>query len=206
MWPDRHWHSGQPRFIIWLMTTASRSAYAAVLAIAGLSLGTPAAHAQSVPYWTTTTGFGSALTSDPNASPYGNLSSRFNFENGWFVGSARGNPGFGATSFTPVTAFGNPAGASFQSVQTGYNFQSAPVSVYAGLDTLKFNSPIGSPFAGLDSSSANSATSYGVRAGVEIRPMSNLSVSLGVGFSQQPSDLNSALLPGASPLAFGRRY
>ena len=147
----------------------------------------------------------SALSSDPNANPFGNFSSRYNFENGWFVGNARGNSGFGATSFTPVTAFGNPAVSSFESVSTGYNFQSAPVSVYAGLDTIRYNSPIGSPFAGLDSMSSNSATSYGVHAGVEIRPTSNLSLSFGASFSQQPSDLNSALLPGASPVGYRGR-
>jgi opacity protein-like surface antigen len=189
-----------------MSTVLRKSASAIVVALAALCLGAPAAHAQSVPYWTTTAGFGSALTSDPNANHYGNFSSRYNFDNGWFVGNERGNLGFGANSFSPVTAFGNPAVSSFESVQTGYNFKSAPVSVYAGVDTLKYNSPIGSPFAGLDSMSSNSAASYGVHAGVEIRPTSNLSLSFGASFAQQPSDLNSALLPGASPLALGRRY
>lgn len=190
------------------MSTLSRnSAFAGVVALATLSLGSPAC-AQSVPYWTTTAGFGSALTFDPNANHTANFSSRYNFDNGWFIGNERGNLGFGANSFTPVTAFGNPAVSSFESVSTGYNFQGAPVSVYAGLDTLRYNSPLGSPFAGagLDSMSSNSATGYGVHAGVEIRPTSNLSLSFGASFAQQPSDLNSALLPGASPLAFGRRY
>jgi opacity protein-like surface antigen len=53
--------------------------------------------------------------------------------------------------------------------------------------------------------SSSSAPGYRVNAGVEFRPTSNLSLSVGVGFSQQPNDLNSALLPGASPLAFGHR-
>jgi opacity protein-like surface antigen len=173
--------------------------------VAVLCLGSPAAHAQSVPYWTTTTGFGSALTSDPNANAFGNFASRYNFDNGMFVAGQRSNLGFGANSFSPVGAFGNPAVSSFQSVQTGYNFQSAPVSVFAGIDTVKYSSPIGSPFAALDSTSSSASPAYGVHAGVEIRPTSNLSLSFGASFSQQPSDLNSALLPGASPLAFGHR-
>jgi len=47
---------------------------------------------------------------------------------------------------------------------------------------------------------------YTARAGIEIQPTSNLSLSLGVGYTQQSgrldSDINSPLL-GASP--FGRR-
>jgi opacity protein-like surface antigen len=188
------------------MSMLSRgSGFAFVVVAAVLGLGMPAGRAQSVPYWTTTTGFGSALTSDPNANALGNFASRYNFDNGMFVGGERGNPGFGVNSFSPVGAFGNPAVTSYQSVQTGYNFQSAPVSVFAGLDTVKFSSPIGNPFVALDSTSSSASPAYGVHAGVEIRPTSNLSLSVGVGFSQQPTDLNSALLPGASPLAFGHR-
>jgi len=179
--------------------------FAFVVVAAALCLGAPAARAQSVPYWTSTTGFGSSLTSDPNANVYGNFSSRYNFGNGWFVGSERGNLGFGLSNFSQVGAFGNPS-FTYEGAKAGYNFQSAPVSVYAGFDTLKYNAPvIGSPFAALDSMSSSTAPGYGVHAGVEIRPTSNLSLSLGVGFSQQPTDLNTALLPGASPLAFGRR-
>jgi opacity protein-like surface antigen len=173
------------------------------LTLALLGLGAPVAHAQSVPYWTSTAGFASGLTSDPNA--FGNFSSRYNFENGWFVGSERGNPGWGLSNFSQASAFGNGAQFTYEGAQAGYNFKSAPVSVYAGFDTVKYNSPIGNPFAALDSMSSSTAPGYGVHAGVEFRPTSNLSLSVGVGFSQQPNDLNSALLPGASPLAFGRR-
>jgi opacity protein-like surface antigen len=182
------------------------SGFAIVVVVTVLGLGVPAARAQSVPYWTSTTGFGSSLTSDPNANVYGNFSSRYNFNNGWFVGSERGNLGWGLSNFNQPGAFGNPS-FTYEGAQAGYNFQSAPVSVYAGFDTLKYNAPpiVGSPFAALDSMSSSTAPGYGVHAGVEIRPTSNLSLSVGVGFSQQPSDLNSALLPGASPLAFGHR-
>jgi opacity protein-like surface antigen len=186
-------------FMVW-----RGSGFAFAVVVAALCLGAPEAHAQSVPYWTSTTGFG-GLTSDPNANAFGNFSSRYNFENGWFVGSERGNLGLGLNGFSQPGAFGNGAAFTYEGAQAGYNFESAPVSVYAGFNTLKYNSPIGSPFAALDSMSSSTAPGYGVHAGVEFRPTSNLSLSVGVGFSQQPTDLNSALLPGASPLAFGRR-
>jgi len=76
-----------------------------------------------------------------------------------------------------------------------------PVSVYAGFDTLKFNSGIGNPFAPLDSTSSTVA-GYSAHASVEFQPISNVGLSLGVGFTQQPSDINSLALPGAS---FGHR-
>lgn len=180
-----------------------RSSFAFAVAAAALCLGAEGARAQSVPYWTSTTGFGTGLTSDPNANAYGNFSSRYNFENGWFVGSERGALGFGANnfgpgSFSPVGAFGSSS-FTYEGAQAGYNFKSAPVSVYAGFDTLKYNTTplVGSPFAALDSTSSSNSPGYGVHAGVEFRPTSNLSLSVGVGFSQAPTDVNSALLPGA---------
>jgi opacity protein-like surface antigen len=183
--------------------------FASAFVVAVLCFGVPVARAQSVPYWTTTAGFGSGLASDPNANVYGNFASRYNFDNGWFVGSERGNLGLGMGlgNFSQPGAFGNGASFTYEGAQAGYNFKSAPVSVYAGFDTLKYNAPpiIGSPFAALDSMSSSTSPGYGVHAGVEIRPTSNLSLSFGASFSQQPSDLNSALLPGASPLAFGHR-
>jgi opacity protein-like surface antigen len=180
--------------------------FAFAVVAASLCLGAQA-NAQSVPYWTSTTGFGSGLTSDPNASPFGNFSSRYNFENGWFVGSERGNLGWGLSNFGQPGAFGNGAAFTYEGAQAGYNFKSAPVSVYAGFDTVKYNAApiIGSPFAALDSMSSSNTSSYRVNAGVEFHPTSNLSLSVGASFSQQPTDLNAALLPGASPLAFGRR-
>src|SRR5271156_5224322 len=81
-------------------------------------LGSGAAHAQSVPYWTSTTGFRTGLTSDPSANAFGNFSSRYNFENGWFVGSERGNFGFGPNSFSPVGAFG-ASSFTYEGAQAG---------------------------------------------------------------------------------------
>jgi opacity protein-like surface antigen len=187
---------------------SGKSGFADVFALTLVALGLGSqAHAQSVPYWTSMAGFGSALTSDPNANnPFGNFSSRYNFENGWFVGSERGNLGWGLGNFASPVAFGNGAAFTYEGTQAGYNFKSAPVSVYAGFDTIKYNGPgIGNPFTALDSMSSSNTSGYRVNAGVEFRPTSNLSLSVGASFSQQPNDINSALLPGASPLAFGRR-
>ena len=201
-----------------MFMTSGQSGFATVLAatLALLCLGAPVAQAQSVPYWTSTTGFNSGLTSnltsETSANAFGNFSSRYNFENGWFIGTERGNlgfgnPGFGANSFSPVSAFGSASSFSYEGSQVGYNFKSAPVSIYAGLDTLKYNNVpiVGSPFSALDSSSANVPGGYRVNAGVEFRPTSNLSLSVGASFAQQPGDPNAALLPGASPFAFRGR-
>jgi opacity protein-like surface antigen len=179
-----------------------RLGLAITVALAVLCLNVHAVHAQSnpLPYWTSgwPSGFGGSLIADQGSNPYanllafsgsdiaaGNFSSRYNFENGWFVGSKRGGSGFGLNGF-----------------------KSAPVTVYAGFDTLKYNTGIGNPLAGFDATS-NAVSGYGVRAGVEIRPTSNLSLSLGVGYAQQPSGYdtgtNSLVAPVASPFAFGAR-
>ena len=94
-------------------------------------------------------------------------------------------------------------------MQFGYNFKNAgglPVTVYAGFDTLKYDTGIGSPLApfGFQSSTL---PGYSAHAGIEFQPASNVSLSLGVGYTQQSgridSDINSSLLPGASPFGFG---
>jgi opacity protein-like surface antigen len=47
---------------------------------------------------------------------------------------------------------------------------------------------------------------YSVHGGIEFQPTSNVSLSLGVGFSQQSQgDINTLLLPGASPLGVSSR-
>jgi opacity protein-like surface antigen len=98
----------------------------------------------------------------------------------------------------------------YEGVQFGYNFKNAgglPVSVYAGFDTLKYNTGIGGPFAPFDTTSGT-LPGYSAHAGVEFQPAPNVSLSLGFGYTQQSgridSDINS--LPGASPFAVsGRR-
>jgi opacity protein-like surface antigen len=207
-----------------------RSGFAFAFALAALCLDGQAAHAQANPvsFWTSgwQTGFGGSLTADQSSNPYanllafsgsasgsGNFSSRYNFDNGWFVGSERGGLGLGINGFGQAGTWGNIPSLSFEGAQFGYNFRNAPVTVYAGFDTLKFNTapfaaPLAVPLAGFDSQSAT-APGYGVHAGVEIRPTSNLSLSLGVGYAQQPTGydtgINSLAPPGASSFAFGAR-
>ncbi|THD59611.1 MAG: hypothetical protein E7813_24665 [Bradyrhizobium sp.] len=176
------------------------------LVLAALCAGGQTAHAQTAPvsYWIPGSlfGFGGDSTGGQSLNTYGNFPSfdgtdargggfsylRYNFPNGWFVGSEAG--GLGLTSISNI----NPG--SYQGMQVGYNFQNSPVRVFAGFDTLKYNNGIGNPFAPFDNTS-NSLSGYSARAGVEFQPTSNLSLSLGVGFSQQPG-INSLVIPGAS--------
>lgn len=205
------------------MSVVSMSMFSArwgfALALALLCLEGRAAHAQAVPDWTTgwQTGFGNSLIADRGANPYGNLlgfsggeirggnfSSRYNFSDGWFVGSERG--GLGLNGLGQLGAFSGAPSFSYEGTQFGYNFKNAPVTVYAGFDTLKFNPGLAGPFANFDSTSSTVPGGYNAHVGVEFRPTSNLSLSVGAGFTQRnDSDINSALLPGASPFSFGRR-
>jgi opacity protein-like surface antigen len=198
-----------------------RLGFAFVFALVALCLNGQAVHAQvaSVPYWTSgwQTGFGGGLIagqrfgSIPGLDGSGSgsdFSARFNFSNGWFVGSERGGLGLSMNGFSQDGAWSNARPLSYEGVQFGYNFTSAPVTVYAGFDSLKYNTGIGSSLAGFDSTSGT-VPGYSAHAGIEFRPTSNLSLSLGVGYAQQPagidSGINSLSLPGASAFAFGRR-
>jgi opacity protein-like surface antigen len=170
-----------------------------------------------IPSWPL--GFGGNLTEGQGANTYGNFpsfdgsdaqggGSRYNFSNGWFVGGERGGTGLSMNGINRDGAFGNIRSLYYQGVQFGYNFQNAPLTVYAGFDTLKYNTGIGSPFSPFDSVSGT-LPGYSAHAGVEFRPTSNLSLSLGFGYTQQSgsgridSDINSPLLPGASPFVVG---
>ncbi len=190
--------------------------------VAALCLGGRTAQAQAAPvsYWLPSwpIGFGGDPTAGQGANTYGNFpsfdgsgaSTRYNFPNGWFVGSEGGGLGLSMNGLNQTGAFGSSL--SYQGMQFGYNFQNAhglPLTVYAGFDTLKYNTGIGSPFAPFDSTSTT-LPGYSAHAGIEYQPTSNLSLSLGFGYTQQSgridSDINSPLLPGASPFAVnGRR-
>jgi hypothetical protein len=194
----------------------SRSGLALVLA--ALCLGGRAACAQTaaVTYSSWPIGFYSNLTVGQGSNVYGSFagfggsdarggfsSMRTNFPNGWFVGGGTGGMGFSMNGINQASAFGSSLYT--EGVQVGYKFQNAPLTVYAGFDTLKFNTGIGSPFAPFDTTSGT-LPGYRAHAGFEFQAAPNLSLSLGVGYTQAPrldSDLNSLVLPGAS--AFGRR-
>lgn len=128
---------------------------------------------------------------------------------GWFMNSTRGS--FNTAGFNRLGAFGNLGSLSTEGVQFGYNFKNAPVSIYTGFDTMKLNTAPGSSasgaFAAFDRSAA-APGAFSANAGIEFRPTSNLSLSLGASFGQQSqglvdSDINSPLLPGQTPFAIG---
>ena len=198
------------------------------LVLAALCLGGRTAHAQAAPvtYWISSwpIGFGGNPTVGQSSNTYGNFPSfdgsdargggfsnmRYNFPNGWFVGGEGGRMGLSMNGINQDGAFGNSL--YYQGVQFGYNFKNAgglPLTVYAGFDTLKYNTGIGSPFAPFDTASGT-LPGYSAHAGVEFQPAPNVSLSLGFGYTQQSgridSDINSLSLPGASPFAVnGRR-
>ena len=190
------------------------------LVLAALCPGERTAHAQAAPvsYWIPgwPIGFGGNAVGQ-GSNTYGNFPGfngsdirgggfsypRYNFSNGWFVGG-EGGVGLSMNGITQDSAFGS---LRYEGVQFGYNFRNSgglPVTVYAGFDTLKYNTGIGNPFAPFDNVSG-SLPGYSAHAGIEFQPASNLSLSLGVGVTQQSGDVNSLVLPGASPLGFGAR-
>ena len=181
------------------------------MVLAALCPGGQTAHAQAaaVPYsiadWPI--GFGGSLSSDENS----NGASRYNFPNGWFIGGGRGSMALGMSGINQASAFGNIGSLSYEGVKVGYDFKNAPLTVFGGLDTMKYNVGPGasSPFAAFESTSGT-LPGYRVNAGVEFRPTSNLSLSLGVGYTdlsqgRVDSDIRSPLLPGQTPLAIGGR-
>lgn len=191
------------------------------LVLAALCPDTRPAHAQAAPvaYWIPSwpIGFGGNLAGGEGSNTYGNFPSfdrsaarggfspmRYHFPNGWFVGSDGGRMGLSMNGMSQDGAFGNIRSLSYEGVQFGYNFQntSLPITVYAGFNSLKYNPGIGDPFTSFDSTSST-LPGYSVNAGVEFQPASNLSLSLGVGYTQQPGRLNSLAPPGASPFGFG---
>jgi hypothetical protein len=200
---------------------------ALALALAALCLGARTAHAQAAPvrYWIPSWpfGFGGNLNVGPNSNTYGNFpgfdgsggggfsDTRYNFSDGWFVGGEGGGLGMSMNGINQGGAFGNFSSLYYQGVQFGYNSHTAgglPLTVYAGFDTLKYDAGSGGPFASFDSMSGTLPV-YSVHAGVQFQATSNISLSLGVGYTQQSgyigSDINSLALPGAVPFAFGGR-
>ena len=170
------------------------------LVVAMLCLGGRTAYAQASPvnYWIPgwPMGFSGDAGDSPNAygsfpsfdfRDVGNGSSyaRYNFSNGFFVGSQRNTMGFNGLS---QSAFGGFGSIYSEGMQFGYSLKNGggpPVTFYAGFDTLKYNTGIGSSaFAPFDSKSGTLPV-CSAYAGVEFQPTSNLSLSLGVGVVQQ---------------------
>jgi hypothetical protein len=191
------------------------------LVLAALCLGrTASAQTAAVTYSSWPVGFHSSLTVGQSSNIYGSFAGfdgsdvrggfstlRANFPDGWFVGGGAASMGLSMNGISSFGAFGTSLRS--EGVQVGYNFQNLggmPVTFYAGFDTLKFNTGIGSPFAPFDATSGT-LPGYRAHAGVEFSPGPNLSLSLGVGYTQAPprSELDSLLLPGASPFGFGGR-
>lgn len=166
-----------------------------------------AAHAQVAPvqYWIPGGGFGFG-----GADSYGNFpsfnaggaNSGYDFRPGFFVGSQTGS--LGLSGFSQTGPASNFSALSYDSTQFGYNMKTAggmPVTFFAGFDTLKYGSGIGSSVAPLTSATG---PGYGAFGGVEFKPTSNLSLSFGAGFTQRDSgrmdsDIRSNMLPGESP-------
>lgn len=198
------------------MSSLARSCGFATL-FAVLCLGGTPVHAQVAPlqYWIPGGPFGFGGSVDQGADAYGNFpsfnggnGSGYDFRPGFFVGSRSGNLSLNGLSQTaPV---GNFSALSYDSTQFGYNYKTAggmPVTFFAGFDTMKFGSGIGSSLAPLTS---GAAPGYSGFAGVEFKPTSNLSLSFGAGFTQydssrMDSDIRSNMLPGESPALSGLR-
>ncbi|UWU94833.1 hypothetical protein [Bradyrhizobium sp. CB1015] len=190
----------------------------ALAALAVLCLGGEAVHAQVAPlrYWIPGGPFGLGGAAGLSSETFGNFASsnygeadwRTSAANGFFIGRERAD--FGLNGFNQAGSFGNYSALSYDSTQFGYQMKTAggmPVTFFAGFDTLKYGNGIGSSLAPLTS---GAAPGYGGFAGVEFKPTSNLSLSFGVGYTQQDSgrmdsDIRSNMLPGESPALSGLR-
>ena len=182
------------------------------------------AYAQAVnplTYWTP--GWPLGFSGDSVASAYGNFpgfdtrdsrgfgATRYNFGNGFFVGSSR-TEFLGTSGIAANAAFGNFGSLYSEGSQFGYSFKGAngmPVSVYGGFSTLKYNNGFGSgsPFAAFDSQSAGNLPVYNANAGIEFKPTANTSLSLGFAYQGNSGAVgtDNALPPGANPFTQGVR-
>jgi len=200
------------------MSMVSRKSAFAFL-LAGCGLCAPPAHAQSGPvkYWLPGWPVGFSDSGTQSLDSYGNFPSftgsggdsgffsrRYSVANNWSALSGVG------LSQNIVNRYGSLGSYTTEGAQYGYTFKSG-VSFYGGFDTLKYNPGLGGPFATFDSRST-STPAYAINGGVEFKPTSNVSLSLGFSYAGQSSDridsdINSPALPGATPQAFtsGRR-
>src|SRR5258708_19674875 len=108
------------------------------LVVAALCLGGRAAHAQAAPvsYWIPSWPIGFAGTAGQSSNTYGNFpsfdgrdargfsSQRYNFSNGWFVGSEGGGLGLSTNSFQQDGAFASSL--PYHAVHFASTFPNAP--------------------------------------------------------------------------------
>lgn len=181
-----------------------------VFGLLAVCLSWQTVHAQSAPvtYWTPGwLGFGGGPNVGEGSNIEGNVSgfdnrgvgglssTRYNFPNGWFVGNERSSMGLSMSGINQAGAFGS---LYSEGVQFGYNFSNAPVTVYGGFNTLKYNPGFGSAFAPFGSTPI--AGGYGAHAGVEFKPTSDFSLSVDAGFAQRSGRIDNDV---TSPSQFG---
>jgi hypothetical protein len=190
------------------MSTFSNKFGLVLAAVLCVSWSAARAQGEPVKYWIPFGPFGfGGEAAFAGAPTYGNVPG-FDLEqtdkSGFFVRSysapAGSFAGFGWNGIGG--AFGNFGALSYDSTQVGYSFKGAgnmPVTVFGGVDSLKFGPDAFNAITSLNPGAGATAAS-GFHAGVEIRPTSNLSVSFSAGYTQPQSgiadgDISSSLLP-----------
>jgi hypothetical protein len=197
---------------------AAKFSLALGVAVACVSVSAAQAQVAPVRYWIPggLFGFGGAAADGQSAPTYGDVPSfdadlrRSGFLfNSYSVPTSSFAGGLGWNGIAGAGALGNFSSLSVEGTQFGYAFKGAgglPVTLFGGVDTLKYNPDV---FGALTSSGTSSAAGYTAHAGVEIRPTSNLSLSFSAGYAQPgervDSDIRSSLLPGESPMFAGGR-
>lgn len=188
----------------------SNFARSSILALALLALyPTSRVHAQAAPVPYANSNWFLGLKN--SGIDGGDDASRNGMPTGWFMTSTQSS--FNTNSFNRLGAFGNYGGLSSEGVQFGYALKNTPLSIHAGFDSLKYKAPDSAAshgaFAAFNSGDGATPGGYAVNSGVEFRPSSNVTLSLGASFSQQSSglvdsDIKSQALPGQT-LAIGGR-
>ncbi|MEH6950042.1 hypothetical protein V4R08_01610 [Nitrobacter sp. NHB1] len=193
-----------------MSTFSDRCRLAAMLAMLCLSWSAANAQGEPVKYWVPFGPFGGGATEAANAETYSGFpsfdaghatKSGFSFRS-YSAPLSSWAGGFGWNGLNGMGAFGTPGSLSQESTQVGYHFRGMgglPVTVFGGVDTLKYNPDVFSTVTSFNSNTGT-APAYGIHTGVEIRPTSNLSLSFSAGYTQRQSgladtDIQSSLLP-----------